>query len=134
MSGGPYFYLDPDLRNVNQAQYREAKTAADSDSYKDGEVIEAWNHVFRWNKYCVPLRIWEDWRNLSDDLADAALPLITGPEGQGGGTDLLSRLETASTRANPEPAVQKLWAHLHTGPEQALWPGREQILRGQAVF
>jgi len=134
MSAGPYFYLDPKLKGINPSQFKEAKTAVDSDSYNDGDVIEAWDHVFRWNKNCIPLSTWAEWRNLSDNLADAALSVITSPEGQGGGTDLLSRLETAATRANPDPAVHKFWLHLHSGPEQVLWPNRDQILRGQAVF
>lgn len=131
MFGANYFYLDPDLKHVYPSKFKEAKTTTDSDTYKDGDIVEAWDHVFRWNKYCVPLRKWEEWRNLSDDLADAALPAILG---EGGGTDLLSRLELAATQPNPDPSVQRFWAHLHSGFEQPLWPSREQVLRGQAVF
>jgi hypothetical protein len=130
-----YFYLDtddPGLSKVPPSQYKIARTAADSDTYKPGDVIEAWSHVFRWNKMCVPLSQWLRWRNESDGLADAALPSITGSAGQNSGTDLLARLEVAAK--NGDPACQKLWEQLHSGHKQPLWPSDEQIRRGQAVF
>jgi ER-bound oxygenase mpaB/B'/Rubber oxygenase, catalytic domain len=129
-----YFYLDSDLKKVPPSHFKEAQTATDSDTYQSGDVVEAWDHVFRWTKECVPLSKWEEWRGLGDAYTDVALPIVMGPAGDDGGTDLLSRLETAATQTNPDPAVQKLWLHLNSGPEQALWPNKEQILRGQAVF
>ena len=129
-----YFYLDPDLARVNPRDFKEAKTASDSDTYKNGDVVEAWDHVFRWNSACVPLSKWEEWRMMSDELADAALPVLTRSDGQDGGTDLLARLEAAATRAHADAAAKKLWQQLHEGPKQPLWPSNEQVLRGQAVF
>ncbi|OCL08826.1 hypothetical protein AOQ84DRAFT_376381 [Glonium stellatum] len=105
MFGVNYFYLDLDLKHVHPSQFKEAKTATDSDAYQDGDVVEAWDHVFLWNKCCVPLRKWEEWRDIGDDLADAALPIILGEAGRGGGTDLLSRLESAATRLDPDVSV-----------------------------
>jgi hypothetical protein len=129
-----YFYLDPNLSEIPPSQFKEAKHATDSDTYVDGDVIEAWDHVFRWNEDCVPLSVWEQWREMGDELADAALPIITGPAGDAGGTDMLSRLEAAATQENPDPAVSRFWKSLHSGPKQELWPDEAQILRGQAVF
>jgi hypothetical protein len=129
-----YFYLDANLSRVPPSQFNEAKSAADSDAYIDGDVIEAWDHVFRWNADCVPLHVWEQWREIGDELADAALPIITGPAGDTGGTDMLSRLEAAVNQENPDLAVVRFWASLHSGTKQNLWPDEAQILRGQAVF
>ena len=75
-----YFHLDPDLARVNPRDFKDAGTADDSDTYKNGDVVEAWDHAFRWNSACVPLSKWEEWRMMSDELADAALPILTSPD------------------------------------------------------
>jgi hypothetical protein len=62
---------------------------------------------------------------MSDELADAALPVLTGPEGQDGGTDLLARLEAAATRPHTGAAAKRLWQQLHEGSKQPLWPSTE---------
>jgi hypothetical protein len=36
-----YFHLDPDLARVNPGDFKDAGTADDSDTYKNGDVVEA---------------------------------------------------------------------------------------------
>jgi hypothetical protein len=129
-----YFYLDPDLARANPRDFKEAKTASDSDTYKNGDVVEARDRVFRWNSACVPLSKWGEWRMMTDELADAALPVLTGSGEQDGGTDLLARLEATTTRTHADAAAKKLWQQLHEGLKQRLCPSTELVLRGQAVF
>ena len=134
MPAHKYFFLDPDVRHISAAQFKEAQTAVDSNQYRDGDIVEAWDHVFRWTSDCAPLSKWEEWRFEGDDVADAALPFIQGSAGDSGGTDLLSRLESIANGPSAEPAVMKMWQHLHEDIYQKLDTNKEQIARGQAVF
>ena len=102
-----YFYLDSGLQRVNPSQFKEAKTAIDSDTYRDGEIVETWDHVFFWTPDCVPLRKWEQWRLLGDSLTDAALPEIMGPAG-GSETDLLARQRSAAQQHDSNHAAFRL--------------------------
>ena len=131
---GKYFFIDPELRNVAPSRFKDIQSAAESDKFVDGDVVEAWDHVFCWNSNCVPMSKWREWRDEGDKLADAALPVIAGPAGNGGGTDLLARLEAAVKSEDPDPKVMAFWSALHAGPPQNLWPDDAQIMRGQAVF
>ena len=75
------------------------------------------------------------WRGQGDVLADAALPILTGPAGDAGGTDLLARLEAAATgHSTPNPQVTQLWEQIHGAVPLQSWPSAEQVRRGQAVF
>ena len=135
LEGHKYYFFEPELVKVPRSQHIQAKKTSESDTFKNGDVVEAWDSVFRWNSDCVPLHTWEEWREMGDELADAALPIITGPAGQGGGTDMLARLEAAVKQEKPDPAVVRFWESLNFGgPKQELWPDAEQILRGQAVY
>lgn len=134
MPAKKFFYLDPSVLQISPAEFKEAQNAVDSNTYRDGDVVEAWDHVFRWNSDCVPLRKWEEWRFEGDEVADAALPFIMNSAGESGGTDLLSRLESAATMKDPEPAVTALWQHLHADVYDIMDTSKEQIERGQAVF
>ena len=37
------FYFDPDLKGIPRAEFKEARTATDSDSYQSGDIVEAWD-------------------------------------------------------------------------------------------
>ena len=128
-----YFYLDPHLEaTVPPSAFRAPQTTAESDTLQHGEVIEIWDHVFRWDDKCFPLAKANVFAHRGDALADAALPLIQGPAGKAGGTDLFARLEAAATGSDPPREVRALWHQLHaTGPD---WPSREQMRRGADVF
>ncbi|MCJ1449325.1 MAG: hypothetical protein MMC23_009845 [Stictis urceolatum] len=133
---GIVFYTWTDkggLQRVNPSQFKEAKTAIDSDTYRDGEIVETWDHVFFWTPDCVPLRKWEQWRLLGDSLTDAALPEIMGPAG-GSETDLLARQRSASQQHDSNHAAFRLYEFLNEQSDQFVWPDNEQIARGQAVL
>ena len=93
-----YFYLDADLEGVvPPSAFRAAQSTAESDTFRPGDVVEVWDHVFRWDDACYPLAKAKEWSHRGDTLADAALPAINGPLGDAGGTDLFARLEAAAT-------------------------------------
>ena len=70
---------------------------------------------------------------MNDELADAALPDLTGPDGQDSGTDLLARLLLLRVHKWMLPR-RNSGSNYTKGPKQPLWPSTEQVLRGQAVF
>ena len=132
------FYFDPDIQGrVPWSQIKQARTANDSDSYKPGDIVEAWDHVFRWDSNCVPNSKEVEWRFRGDRLADAALPAILGSGGEAqGSTDLLVRLEAAANNPSSSKSVEvsAFWRQLHCIDETEFRYDRAQIARGQAVF
>ena len=130
-----YFIFDRDIKNVvPPSRFKQARTGNDSDTYEPGDIIEAWDHVFRWDEACIPNSTMQEWRFLGDKLADDALPIILGPAGDAGGSDLLLRLQAAAASPSAGVEVQGLWKQLLTIDETPFHYDRAQIARGQAVF
>jgi hypothetical protein len=129
------FYFDSGLKGTPVDKIKIARTSEASDDFKPGDIVETWDHVFRWDDDCIPQKQMVKWRGRGDELADAALPILTGPAGDAGGTDLLARLEAAATQPAAQPEVKALWYRLHSFDKtDTNWPDPEQIARGQAVF
>lgn len=136
------FYFDKDIEGrVPNSRMKQARTNNDSDDYQPGDIVEAWDHVFRWDKDCVSNATMTRWRFRGDRLVDAALPVILGPAGQAGGTDMFTRLEAVVTKKSTSPSSSSstleayaLWRQLHAIDEGEFRYDRAQILRGQAVF
>ena len=104
-----YFYLDPEIeRTTPPDKFKAAQSNAESDTYKNGDIIEVWDHVFKWDDYCVPLKKAREWQHRGDVLADVALPILQGPAGDAGGTDLFMRLEAAATASDAPREVTAL--------------------------
>ena len=132
---GRLFYFDKGIQDhTPRSEWKEAKTAIESDDYKPGDVVEVWDHVFRWDKDCVPSSTMTEWRSRGDLLADKALPSILSSAGDLGRTDLYMRLEAAALGTTPLPDLQPLWAQLHRIDDTEFRYDRAQIARGQAVF
>ncbi|CAK1363021.1 unnamed protein product [Cercospora beticola] len=130
-----YFYLDANIKaHVPESQYKRTQRPEESNDYAAGDIIEAWDHVFRWDKDCISDGTMQIWRSRGDALADAALPEIKGPAGDAGGSDLLARLEAAANKPKPAKEVTALWEQLNSIGQTPFSYDREQILRGQAVF
>lgn len=75
------FYFDPELRGTPLDKVRNARISENSDSFKSGDIVEAWDHVFRWDDDCIPQRQMMIWRARGDELADAALPILQAHPG-----------------------------------------------------
>jgi hypothetical protein len=71
---------------------------------------------------------------LSDELADAALPIFTGPDGQDGGTDLLTRLEAAAEREFADAAAKMLWQQLQKVPTNLFGRAGNRSIAGRPCF
>ncbi|KAI5360184.1 putative rubber oxygenase Lcp [Septoria linicola] len=130
-----YYYLDKNIKNtIPESTYKRTQKAQDSDDYASGDIIEAWDHVFRWDASCISDAKMQSWRARGDSLADAALPFIMSSAA--GSTDLFARLEAAASRADAAREIKALWKQLNAGAEgrDGFDFDRAQILRGQAVF
>lgn len=134
------FYLDQDIQGrVPHARMKQARTNNDSDKYQPGNIVEAWDTVFRWDEDCVSNAKMVEWRFRGDELADAALPVIMSAAGAEGGTDLFERLgtvvtDTSKSSSSTSLEAHALWRHFHTIDDGRFRYDRAQILRGQAVF
>lgn len=132
----PYFYLDLELKgNVPDYKIKHAATNADSDSYVPGDVVEIWDHVFRWDADCITSSKMGEWRFRGDKLADPAMKVILGSAGDSSAsTDQFVRLEAAVSTARMGDPVHTLWASLDSIDQTSFKYNRAQIERGQAVF
>lgn len=130
-----YFYLDAKIKgHLPESQYKRTQRPEESNDYAAGDIVEAWDHVFRWDKDCISDGKMQIWRSRGDALADAALPEIKGPAGDAGESDLLARLEAAASKPKPAKEVTALWEQLNSIDQTPFSYDHEQILRGQAVF
>lgn len=129
-----FHYIDKYLSGYPSSKIKRTRSALDSDSYVDGDIVEIWDHVFRWDSDCVPESVMSLWQHKSDDLADNALPVLRGSAGDEGGTDLLARLRVAAEKSGAAPEVTALWHQVNRIDRTVFAYDRDQIKRGQAVF
>ncbi|EME39927.1 hypothetical protein DOTSEDRAFT_82677 [Dothistroma septosporum NZE10] len=132
MSQWTYFYLDPALKNTRQSTWKRPQRPEDSDFLVDGDIVEIWNHVFRWDDSCVSDKTFNMYRFQGDKLVDAALPSIQAFRNINT-TDQFARLEAAATSLDASPEVLALWKQLHS-TDSFEWPNEAQLERGRAVL
>lgn len=101
------FYIGEFSKPIVPSHIIHLKNPSQTETLKEGDVVERWDHIFEWDSDCLKGSELELWRSIGDPMCDAALESMFPTSSSSTGVDLLECL-LSDAASNPEGPSQAL--------------------------